>query len=92
MKRLKIGDRVKIVNYGGIGWVRKDLVSPSDVLIDGGGFGDYIAVDISPELVGTKWYVGEISDDEYSLSKSRYGDGNVIAWFNRDQLKIIKHK
>lgn len=59
----KVGDFVKVVNYGSIGWVNM-------------GGGVYVAKDFSPERIGIVDFISEIIEKQgvmrFSLSKSAW--------------------
>ncbi len=72
--KLKVGDKVRIVNYGHLIWSNED--------------GEGKAIDIRPELVGRKaTIIGVSINMNPPLYKVQTKDGNRIAWFSKNQLK-----
>ena len=86
--KYKIGDVVKIVNYGSILWWSKTGGDPRPsfkVLFEDEKF---IYMDPTPELVGQ---IGVVDNAHLTQNKPTYAiDGpNKHAWYNEDQLKLM---
>ena len=70
-----IGDKVKIVKYGHPYWVNKD--------------GDIIVKDMSPELIGQKGLVDEVTITQGIPMYAIDGIKGKHAWYNEDQMELI---
>ena len=93
---MKIGDRIRIVNYGHIIFFSKEERHREDrervarvfPLIEEGE--DFYYYDMRPELIGEE---GEIVNKTTSGGSSRYSvqfdSGNRISWFSEKQLEKI---
>ena len=82
---MKIGDRVKIVNYGQPIFYHKSLLSKYKVTENIIGETDtHLIVDIKPDIVGKEGIITDVN--------SR-GDGYAIhpigAWYNENQIELL---
>jgi hypothetical protein len=88
MSKFKVGDKVKVVNYGSIYWTRKGEPVPSSFVLLKGSLeiSPYLWYDMQPELVGKQGIITAVgsSGDEYSLS----GIEGKIAWYENQQLEL----
>ena len=84
--KFKLGDKVKIVNYGAIVWTSKRL--SKSVIPDSYKFleeNDTVFVyDTNPDLVGQEGIVEKVSGNQYAL-QGPY----IHAWYNEEQLELI---
>lgn len=86
--KFKIGDRVKVVNYGHAVWSCCDdmalpLIRPASSKDDSWVF------DMNRAVVGKKGIVVEVLDSgSYALS----GIPEKTAWYNEDQLQLVPRK
>lgn len=98
MSELKIGDKVEVVGYGHPIWVHKEMwkkgfeagltrkEKPTHILFEDATTYQY---DMSPNLVGKKGIIIEISDSQGEPSYSISGIPQKQAWYNKDQLKLL---
>jgi hypothetical protein len=87
--KFKVGDTVEIIGYGSLAWIPKSEVTSIGVFKVIQETETYFVVDASPNEVGEKGIVREITTSqgkiEYALSKK-----GKQAWFNQEQLKKYK--
>jgi len=89
--KFKIGDRVKVINYGHLIW--SSYPNPRWVLHSRHYTGIsttgkrlyYNMYDMSPELVGRIGVVSDISNNTYAIE----GIPGKCAWYNEDQLRKL---
>ncbi len=83
---MKIGDRVKIINYGHVVFTVEEEYKIYKFPLIKTFPGGTEARDISPELVGQEGIITQISKDgdQYVLSGP-----TKSAWYNEDQLELI---
>jgi hypothetical protein len=88
MKEFKVGDKVKIVKYGGIIFMNKQdpyiqANAPYKNIIEE-TIGSII-VDPCPEMVGKVGIVDKVNGDRYSLTCIE----GKLAWYNEEQLELV---
>ncbi len=85
----KIGDKVKIVNYGHLIWEHKD--EPKErklnfplIMEDG----NLMFLDMSPELIGKEGIIMQTTETQGKMKYAIEGP-NKYGWYNGDQLELI---
>jgi len=73
--KYKVGDRVKIKNYGHKVWHNKD--------------GQYYTQDIHPEMVGQKGVIVKAEMTQNIPSYAIDGIKGKHAWFDEEQIELI---
>jgi len=92
---MKIGDRVKIVNYGHMIMFSKNKANPyrdsmakTFPLIFEDDTSSYY--DIRPELIGKEGIVvNKITDNHSGRYSVHFDDGNRMSWFSERQIEKI---
>ena len=89
--KFKVGDTVEIIGYGSLAWIPKSEVTSISVFKVIQEAETYFIVDTSPNEVGEKGIVREITTSqgrvEYALAKS-----GKQAWFYEEQLKLKENE
>lgn len=93
--KFKIGDKVKIINYGHILWESKESYKkhfeagrykterPKNLISEDE---DFFFIDIRPDILGQKGVVDKVSEDQGKISYSISGIG---AWYSEKQMEKI---
>lgn len=83
-----IGDKVKVVKYGGVMWHRKEGQKPLSLpLIQ--ETDDFWWYDTCPECVGKEAIITYVTNTQNRPGYSLKGDFNKRSWFNEEQLELI---
>lgn len=82
MTKFKVGDIVRVVNYGHLIW---DINASNDGIID---------VDINPEIVGRRGIIVKAyttqGNDRYAIELDLInGSRGKYAWYDNEQLELI---
>jgi len=88
----RVGDKVKVVNYGGWAWFFKKAYSldfpPKNIIAEDS---DVWHVDTQPHLVGK-----EATIEDYSITQNtpkyslRFDNDRSVSWFVEEQLELLK--
>lgn len=84
MSKYKVGDKVKIVNYGHLMWSHKKMSFP--VVSEDGGI---VWMDMSAELVGQEGVVNKITITQGNPEYGIDGIKGKCAWYNENQLEKL---
>jgi hypothetical protein len=85
MTKFKVGDQVKIVNYGHLYWTQEVEDTPYYHRPEGGG----CWYDMSPGLVGKVGIIVEAHKTQGIDNYSIKGEPSKKAWYHNDQLELI---
>jgi hypothetical protein len=80
--RFKIGDKVRIVNYGSKLKIRKDEYKDLSItfpIIKEEG--DFYITDMSREKIGKETIITKVSDGQYATE--------LVSWLNDNQLELV---
>ena len=91
--KYRLGDVVKIVNYGHLIWAWEDAIGDAPISFkeysrdepEEEGGRTLIWFDIAPQVVGEKAIIGEIDKGRYRLQFMP--NGNKSAWFTEIQME-----
>jgi hypothetical protein len=86
--KFKIGDKVKVVNYGHLMWVNKKI---------GGKFNlpivketeTYVCYDTNKGIVGNSGIVKDVKETQGFFNYSLSGIKGKSAWYTEDQIEIV---
>lgn len=92
--KFKIGDKVKIVNYGHLMWVSKSNTERLANITMPKVYEDdtFEYFDMAPELVGQKRVVRDISlcQGRFDYALCNEDGSGYIAWLSEKQLELIE--
>lgn len=83
----KVGDKVKIVNYGHAVWEHKSVGESSLPLIK--EYESVRLVDLQPYLIGQQGVVGQVVIIQERPSYAVEGISGKSAWYYEDQLEAV---
>lgn len=88
MNKYKIGDKVRIVNYGHLIYESSKNENPLKfkTISDDGNIR---IMDMLPEIVGKEGVIVDISETQGEVSYAIDGIVGKHAWYNEDQIELI---
>jgi hypothetical protein len=89
--KFKVGDKVRIVNYGSAMWLRKKLKETAFRLIRKDITRGYI-YDHQPEIVGKEGIIAQVTMTQGIPSYAIDGIRQKYAWYHEGQLELVKEK
>ena len=75
-KKLKVGDRVRVINYGALLW-------------ENDKYGNLITFDMNPELIGKEGVVSKVTKTQGVTEYAVDGIPQRHAWYDRGQLERL---
>ena len=83
--KFKVGDKVKIINYGSLLWAHKTFpLSFKEIRREG----DTIIYDILPSIVGEKGIVVDAHKTQGNPTYAVHGVPKKYAWYDENQLEL----
>lgn len=88
--KFKVGDRVRIVNYGHLIYVH-----PESTMLELFTSKPYskskemVTFDLNPRIIGTEWIITEAKVIQGIDGYEIHNDTNTIAWVHNNQLELI---
>ena len=97
MSKFKIGDQVKIVNYGGLGCISRRIYEEhksaySPIVLKDDGV-NTIVIDTCRDVIGATGVISKVEDGNYAIegpSKHAWYDDGQLELVYRPKYKIIK--
>ena len=86
MSKFKVGDKVKVVNYGHLIWMSDEMANLMREPKPIPSKGEY-AYDLNPSVVGKGGVVKGVDSKGYSYALD--GIAGKTAWFEEDQLELV---
>lgn len=83
----KVGDKVRVVNYGHAMWVHKSFGESSLPLIK--EYESVRVVDLQPDLIGQQGVVGQVVIIQERPSYVVEGISGKSSWYYEDQLEAV---
>jgi len=86
--KFKVGDQVKIINYGHPIWAHNSETMPISFPVIWVG-DDTKVYDMSPELIGQTGVIDKVNITQGKDGYSINGINGKLDWYNNDQLEFL---
>ena len=84
---MKIGDKVKVVDFGHLMWSRKPM---SFKVYAKDPDSNVVWYDCSPEIVGKEGVIKDVKTTQGQTNYALSGITEKSAWYSENQLELIK--